>query len=39
LFTLDYRLNKGGTYKYGIRMFPKNVDLPNRQNFCYVRWI
>lgn len=38
-FSLDYRLNTGGTYKVGIRMFPKSIDLPNRQNFCYVRWI
>ena len=38
-FKLDYRLNAGGAYKFGIRMFPKHVDLPHRQNFCYVRWI
>ncbi len=38
-FALDYRLNAGGTYKYGIRFFPKNADLPNRQNFSYVRWL
>ncbi|MDR1679755.1 MAG: alpha-glucan family phosphorylase [Prevotellaceae bacterium] len=38
-FKLDYRINKGGNYKFGIRMFPKNDDLPNRQNFNFVRWI
>jgi len=38
-FAIDYRLNTGGAYKFGIRMFPKNADLPHRQNFCYVRWI
>lgn len=38
-FSLDYRLNTGGTYKFGVRMFPKHADLPHRQNFCYVRWI
>ncbi len=38
-FKLDYRLNSGGAYKFGIRMFPKHADLAHRQNFCYVRWI
>ena len=38
-FKVDYRLNTGGSYKFGIRMFPKHADLPYRQNFCYVRWI
>lgn len=38
-FSLNYRLNAGGTYKFDIRMFPKNQDIPNRQNFSYVRWI
>ena len=38
-FSLDYQLNMAGTFKYGFRMFPKNEDLPHRQDFCYVRWI
>ncbi len=38
-FSLDYQLNKAGSFKYGFRMFPKNEDLPHRQDFCYVRWI
>ena len=38
-YSLDYRLNMAGTFKYGFRMFPKNEDLPHRQDFCYVRWI
>jgi starch phosphorylase len=38
-FALSCHLNNGGSYKYGIRLFPKNSELPNRQNFCYVRWI
>jgi starch phosphorylase len=38
-FKVDYRLNTGGAYKFGVRMFPKHADLPYRQNFCYVRWI
>jgi starch phosphorylase len=38
-FKVNYRLNTGGAYKFGIRMYPKNADLPYRQNFCFVRWI
>jgi glycogen phosphorylase len=38
-FCIEYQLNMAGTFKYGFRMFPKNEDLPHRQDFCYVRWI
>jgi starch phosphorylase len=38
-FNLSYQLNRAGSFKYGFRMFPKNEDLPHRQDFCFVRWI
>jgi len=38
-FNIEKQLNMAGTFKYGFRMFPKNEDLPHRQDFCYVRWI
>lgn len=38
-FNIAKQLNMAGTFKYGFRMFPKNEDLPHRQDFCYVRWI
>ena len=38
-FRMEYQLSQGGTYKYAFRMFPKNVDLPHRMDFCYVRWL
>ncbi len=38
-FNLEYQLNRAGSFKFGFRMFPKNEDLPHRQDFCYVRWI
>ncbi len=38
-FNLEKQLNMAGTFKYGFRMFPKNEDLPHRQDFCFVRWI
>ena len=28
-----------GQYKSAIRMYPKNKDLPHRQDFCYVKWL
>jgi len=39
IYGLDYKLNRAGTFEYAFRMFPKNEDLPHRQDFCYVRWI
>jgi len=38
-FSMDYQMNLSGSFKYAFRMFPKNEDLPHRQDFCYVRWI
>ncbi len=37
-FHLDYSLKNAGYFKYAFRMFPKNSDLPHRQDFSYVRW-
>jgi starch phosphorylase len=28
-----------GQYKSAIRMYPKNKNLPHRQDFCYVKWL
>jgi len=28
-----------GLFNYGIRMFPKNDLLPNRQDFSYLKWL
>jgi starch phosphorylase len=38
-FSLDYQLNRAGLFQFGFRMFPKNEDLPHRQDFCYVSWL
>jgi starch phosphorylase len=37
-FNVNYRLERSGAFRYGFRMFPKNEDLPHRQDFNYVRW-
>ncbi len=38
-FEANYSLSNAGSFKVAYRMFPKNDDLPHRQDFCYVRWI
>jgi glycogen phosphorylase len=38
-YGLKYTLNRAGHFTYAVRMFPKNSDLPHRQDFCYVKWI
>lgn len=38
-FKLDYSPVDAGTYKICVRMYPKNSDLPHRQDFCYLRWL
>ena len=37
-FEGTHEVNNAGTFKVAFRMYPKNVDLPHRQDFCYVRW-
>jgi len=38
-YLLNLRLMNPGAYDYGIRLFPRNPNLPHRQDFCYLRWI
>ena len=37
-FECTTTVNNAGTFKVAYRMYPKNADLPHRQDFCYVRW-
>ena len=37
-FQAKHSLSNAGNFKVAYRMFPKNQDLPHRQDFCYVRW-
>ncbi|MDD4158073.1 MAG: alpha-glucan family phosphorylase [Proteiniphilum sp.] len=32
-------LKNPGSHQYGLRVYPKNPDLPHRMDFAYVRWI
>ena len=38
-FDIKFELKRPGTYDYGLRIFPKNKNLPHRQDFAYLRWI
>ena len=37
-YSVKFSLSNAGSFKVCYRMFPENVDLPHRQDFCYVRW-
>ena len=38
-FELKFQSNHAGAYKCCVRMFPKNKNLPHRQDFAYVKWL
>lgn len=40
LYTFQTKLCvfNAGSFKQAFRMYPKNKQLPHRQDFCYVRW-
>ena len=38
-FEAEVEPDKAGMYKTCVRMFPKNENLPHRQDFCYVKWL
>lgn len=37
-YELKTALKEAGIYRYALRMYPKNAELPHRQDFAYVRW-
>lgn len=38
-YNTQFNLKKPGVYDYGLRIFPKNENLPHRQDFALVKWI
>ena len=38
-FETDCGLKDPGAHQYGLRIYPKNADLPHRMDFAYMRWI
>ncbi|MDR0658680.1 MAG: glycosyltransferase family 1 protein [Mediterranea sp.] len=37
-FQVRHSISNAGSFKVAYRMFPRNTDIPHRQDFCYVRW-
>ncbi len=37
-FHVTHTINNAGSFKVAYRIYPKNADLPHRQDFCYVKW-
>ena len=37
-FHVTHVCNNAGGFKSAYRIFPKNDNLPHRQDFCYVKW-
>jgi phosphorylase/glycogen(starch) synthase len=38
-YTCDIPFNQAGVYDFTLRLFPKNPELPHRQDFSIVKWI
>lgn len=41
LYTFEANIepDTAGSYRTAVRMYPKNKELPHRQDFCYVKWL
>ena len=39
IFESTIEADEAGSFKTGVRMYPKNENLPHRQDFCYVKWL
>ena len=37
-FHTSSKFDSAGAYKIAYRIYPKNIHLPHRQDFCYVKW-
>ena len=37
-FAALHSIDNAGSFKVCYRIYPKNENLPHRQDFCYVKW-
>ena len=37
-FRASHSMDNAGSFKVCYRMYPKNENIPHRQDFCYVKW-
>jgi starch phosphorylase len=38
-YALTDKIKDAGVFRYGFRIYPKNAELPHRQDFAYTHWI
>jgi starch phosphorylase len=38
-FSIDLKISETGNFKFGLRVYPDNPDIPHRMDFAYVKWI
>ena len=38
-FEVTFEPDTAGAYRSAVRMYPKNANLPHRQDFSYVKWL
>jgi len=38
-YELDFTAAEAGTFKFGLRIYPDNKNIPHRMDFAYVRWL
>lgn len=38
-FSISIKASEAGAYKFGVRLYPDNSDIPHRMDFAYVKWI
>ena len=38
-YKLNIHLTNAGAFNYALRMYPKNTELPHRQDFHYLKWV
>lgn len=38
-YALEVKASEAGPFKFGLRIYPDNKDIPHRMDFAYVRWI
>ncbi|MDE5661091.1 MAG: hypothetical protein K2I04_00505 [Muribaculaceae bacterium] len=38
-YELSTKVKDAGVFRFGFRLYPKNAELPHRQDFAYTRWI
>jgi starch phosphorylase len=38
-YSIELKASEAGPFKFGVRIYPENKDLPHRMDFAYVKWI